>query len=280
MAVGPQRRGARTLGTARAALRALAFLMEHPDGVRADELAAMLGKSLSTAYYLLSSLCAEGFAVHEHGLYRPSALADGRTPADGAAPRQAAGLRSAVDELFLRTQRRSYLAIVQGPAIVVVAARGRQGMPRLLALGSDIRPAAHALALGKVVLSLLPPPALGRYLASGATAFTRRTVTDADALAGELARARREGIAVEREEYRDHLCSVAAPIRRPGGAFVAALGVSSPARGFASELDALAVAIRAVARASGDDLRADCRGASLQASANPPGFLPGAAGRH
>ena len=42
-----------------------------PTGVRADEVAKALGKSVSTAYYLLTSLCEEGFAVHESkGVYR------------------------------------------------------------------------------------------------------------------------------------------------------------------------------------------------------------------
>ena len=55
----------RSLSTARAVLRVLALLAERPEGVRADEVAKTLGKSVSTAYYLLTSLCEEGFAVHE-----------------------------------------------------------------------------------------------------------------------------------------------------------------------------------------------------------------------
>ena len=47
----PARRG---LATARAALQVLAFLEDHPDGVRADDVAEVVGKSASTAYYLLA----------------------------------------------------------------------------------------------------------------------------------------------------------------------------------------------------------------------------------
>ena len=36
-----------------------------------DRVAKVVGKSTSTAYYLLASLCEEGFAVHEGGVYRP-----------------------------------------------------------------------------------------------------------------------------------------------------------------------------------------------------------------
>ena len=61
----------RSLSTARAVLRVLSMLAEHPGGVGAEEVAEALGKSVSTAYYLLTSLCAEGYAVHERrGVYR------------------------------------------------------------------------------------------------------------------------------------------------------------------------------------------------------------------
>ena len=63
----------RGLATARAVLQVLAYLEEHPEGVRADEVAHVVGKSGSTAYYLLASLVEEGFATHDGGLYRPRA---------------------------------------------------------------------------------------------------------------------------------------------------------------------------------------------------------------
>ena len=62
--------GRRGLSTARAVLQVLSLLEQHPDGVRADEVAQVVGKSVSTAYYLLASLVEEGFAVHEGGVYR------------------------------------------------------------------------------------------------------------------------------------------------------------------------------------------------------------------
>ncbi len=73
LARGAGATSSRSLSTARAVLRVLSMLAEQPTGVRADEVAHELGKSTSTAYYLLTSLCEEGFAVHESkGLYRPA----------------------------------------------------------------------------------------------------------------------------------------------------------------------------------------------------------------
>ena len=53
-------RSHRGLSTARAALSVTWLLARAPDGVRADEVAESLGKSVSTAYNLLASLCDEG----------------------------------------------------------------------------------------------------------------------------------------------------------------------------------------------------------------------------
>jgi len=69
-----QTRGSRRgLSTARAALQVAWLLAARPEGVRADHIAETLGKSVSTAYNLLASLCDEGVAErHPGGLYRLS----------------------------------------------------------------------------------------------------------------------------------------------------------------------------------------------------------------
>jgi len=59
------RRPHRGLSTARAALQVTWLLARDPDGVRADEVAHKLGKSVSTAYNLLASLCDAGVAERQ-----------------------------------------------------------------------------------------------------------------------------------------------------------------------------------------------------------------------
>src|SRR5215216_1240409 len=103
--------GGRGLSTARSVLRALRLLSEHPEGVRADRVAVEVGKSVSTAYQLLASLCDEGFAERvEGGLYRFTEPAPVRTPKAVAEDR----LSGAVEELFARTRRRCYLGVIAG----------------------------------------------------------------------------------------------------------------------------------------------------------------------
>jgi DNA-binding IclR family transcriptional regulator len=239
----------RSLSTARAVLRVLALLVERPAGVRADEVALALGKSVSTAYYLLTSLCEEGFAVHESkGVYRPALGLEHLTGAAEQTSPLHDGVAGTVDELFLRTRKRSYLGVVRAGRIEIVAFHGRQGVPRMPGLGSEIKDSAHALAMGKVVLSLLAPQGLSRYIQRGLKAFTPYTIISPQALADELRSVREAGYGVDREEFELNFCCVAAPIFDEQGHFVAALGLSTSAHIFDSDRDALAAEVLDVAR--------------------------------
>jgi DNA-binding IclR family transcriptional regulator len=243
----------RSLTTARSVLRVFALLLERPEGVRADEVARTLGKSVSTAYYLLTSLCEEGFAVHESkGVYRRARGLEELTAAVGehGHPGHSLhdGVAGSVDELFLRTRRRSYLGVVKAGRIEIVAFCGRQGVPRMPGLGSEIRDSAHALAMGKVVLSLLSPSAVARYVARGLTAFTPQTIISPDQLAAELERVRHAGYAMDREEFDENFCCIAAPVFDARGRFVAALGLSMTANIFDSDREQLAPIVVDVAQ--------------------------------
>ncbi|MER3536977.1 MAG: hypothetical protein C4301_05675 [Thermus sp.] len=125
----------RRLSTARQALRVLAYLLTHPEGVVAQEVAQILGKSLTTAYALLNSLVDEGFAKKTERGYRPRIFPQ----------EKGTDLGEALEELYLRTRERSYLVLLdpQGPVLLT---RGRQGQPH--PLGETLPKEWHALALG------------------------------------------------------------------------------------------------------------------------------------
>ncbi len=260
----PASASTRSLSTARSVLRVLSLLVERPGGVRADEVAAALGKSTSTAYYLLTSLCEEGFAVHEaKGIYRPARGLEELTAVAeeaGVSDAISEGLTGTVDELFLRTRKRSYLGVVRAGRIEITTFRGRQGVPRIPGLGNEIRDNAHALAMGKVVLALLDSRGLARYVARGLKSFTPHTITSPQELAAELERVRQDGFAVDREEMAENFCCIAAPIFDQHGRFAAALGMSVTANVFDSEVARLAEVVVEVAQ--------DAAGA---ATANPHG---------
>jgi DNA-binding IclR family transcriptional regulator len=241
----------RGLSTARAVLRVFSFMAHHPEGVTAREVAKELGKSVSTAYYLLASLDEEGFAVHAAGhRYR---LCDGATTSAQPTPDPSAAiaLSHAIDELFARTRRRSYLARVQTGAIVITAVRGRQGIPSVPGLTSRIGRNAHAVAIGKVVLSLLPEHSRRRYIERGLRAYTPRTITSARALLAELDEVHNNQYAIERGEFHPDYSCIAAPILGDRGRFLAVLALSTPNRAFDVEANQLLATVRALATAAG-----------------------------
>jgi DNA-binding IclR family transcriptional regulator len=264
----------RSLSTARAVLRVLSLLMQKPSGVRADEVAGALGKSTSTAYYLLTSLCEEGFAVHESkGMYRPALGLEALTEVAEQAHALHEGLARTVDELFLRTRKRSYLGVVRDGRIEIVAFRGRQGVRRMPGLGSEIRDSAHALAMGKVVLALLGPDGLARYISRGLKSFTPQTITSAQELAAELQQVRRDGFGVDREEFDEDFCCIAAPIFDGHRRFVAALGLSTTPHVFDTDREQLTRTVIDVARGAVAAAHAS-RPDELQAVAEKSSFLP------
>jgi DNA-binding IclR family transcriptional regulator len=241
----------RGLSTARAALQVAWLLAAHPEGVRADHVAETLGKSVSTAYNLLASLCEEGVATHETGgVYRLSpGFRDTVTTGATAPPPELHDLAGLVNDLLAKTHKRSYLAVVRNGELHVVLERGLQGMPKLPGLKPRVGDAAHAVALGKVVLALAGPEVVDRYVrAPGLRRFTAHTITDPDALRAELADVRRRAYAVEREEFDMDFCCLAAPVRDPGGRFLGVLGISMSRRAFDDEHEGLAATLLRVAR--------------------------------
>jgi acetyl-CoA synthetase len=252
---GAEESGARRgLSTARAALQVTWLLARRPEGIRADEVAELLGKSASTAYNVLASLCEEAVAVrHPGGRYRLAPAF--REVVGAAAPREPApqDFTGIADDLLARTHKRSYVGVVEQGRLRIAAERGHRGMPRLPGLDPELNLSVHALALGKVVLALARPEAVERYIAAGLPRFTRHTIADAGALRAELARVRRDGVAVDCEELDADFCCLAAPILDAHGHFLAVAGISMSRRAFDDERPALEETLREVAHVAGFD---------------------------
>jgi IclR family acetate operon transcriptional repressor len=86
----------------------------------------------------------------------------------------------------------------------------------------------HATSAGKVMLAFahrpLPAPPL--------RAFTRRTITDPDALAREIERVRRQGYAEAIEEREEGLSAIAAPVFASMGELAAIVALQGPTARF------------------------------------------------
>lgn len=249
--------GSRSLKTAATVLRALRLLGDHPDGLCATDLAEELGKSAATARYMINTLCEAGYAERDGG--GRCRLSDappwghwGAPPASPVPgdPDPGAVLAEATTELYRLTRQRSYLVRRTGTVVATVTdSRGHQGLAKHPGLGTHVPPVhAHALAMTKVLLATSAEyreavDEEGETL----TRLTPATVTDLAALQAELEDVRRDGVALDREEFAGGFASVAAPVVSPSGAATVALGLSCSARRLALDEDELVDAVRAVA---------------------------------
>jgi IclR family transcriptional regulator, acetate operon repressor len=86
----------------------------------------------------------------------------------------------------------------------------------------------HASGVGKAILAHAAPGRVARLLARGLPRFTATTITDAAALAAELAATRARGWALDEEERSPGMRCVAAPIFNEYGEPVAGVSVSGP----------------------------------------------------
>jgi acetyl-CoA synthetase len=243
-----ERPGGPATAAARSTLRVLALLQDRPDGARAEQIAAAIGTTSQVAGALLRALRDEGFATcDDHGVHR----AELRLPAGMEAARPAAArelsLAALADELFARTHKRSYIGVLDGGAIEIVEVRGRQGLPRLPGMGDRISDAAHASAMGKVVLSLMRDVAVDRYVARGLKVVGPATITDPAVLRAQLAQAHVDGFATDVEELAADFCCVAAPVFAQDGGLRAVAGISMSCRAFEESLEVLSRAVREVA---------------------------------
>jgi IclR family KDG regulon transcriptional repressor len=87
----------------------------------------------------------------------------------------------------------------------------------------------HCTALGKAILSRLPPAEVSQYVARhGLPAVTDRTITDSGRFVEELQRTRERGFALDDEENEIGVRCVAAAVLDHTGQPTAAISVSAP----------------------------------------------------
>jgi DNA-binding IclR family transcriptional regulator len=225
----------------RRTLRALELLAEAPR-TQAD-LAHALDIHRRTARRLLARLVEEGYAEEaqrsRHVAYRatPRLTVLGRKVAEGL-DLIAIGRRHLARLDPARAGTR-FLAALEPDGVRLLEVQeptgaGDRAPTELAPRGGPL----HATAAGKVFLSA-DTALLGEVLNHELLAYTARTlVTRADLLL-ELATARERGYAVEQEEHRAGVRTVASPVVDHGGHVVAAIGAAPAADVAVDELGPL-----------------------------------------
>ena len=221
-AAGPRRE----VGSVARAIALLDALAESEAGLGVNELARRIGVNASTASRLLATLEQGGLVERvPGGPYRLGlkllALSDRVLSRLDVRERARPWLLTLVDE----TGETATLSVPgAGAAITVDFVPAPSSVVSMARLG---RPSvSHATAAGKVMLAFGGDAALSR--GTDLTAYTKRTITDPDALVRELAAVRERGIAEAVGEREPDLAAMAAPVIGRGDELVAIIGLQGP----------------------------------------------------
>lgn len=212
------------------ALSLLEILARSAGGMALTELSAGAGLNISTCHHLLATLVKWGYvakvpgrryALGARGLHLGQAFLK-----QVDLPRRA---QPVIERISADTGETAHLAVLQGGSIITLLKREGRHAVRVDtgALGASDAP--HATATGKAMLAWLPEHEIRRILAlNRMDAFTPNTITDAERLIEELRLVRRNGHALDREEFQPGVVCVGAAIRDHLGAVVGALSASTP----------------------------------------------------
>ena len=232
------------------AFRALECLADAPGPLPLPDLAGLAGLSKTTAFRYLRTLAALGYAEQRaDGRY---SLGPAVNRLGGENARDAA--LQAVAEPYLLALGRQFgetvnLGVPKGRRIhYLVMLKGDK--PQTMQAEAGDSDGLHCTALGKALLAYLPADQVGQHLKAALPRLTPHTIQTRRQLDQALAKVRRFGYAIDREENEIGCVCYAAPVfdqaRRP----VAAISVSIPLQRLTAELDiALAEAVVATAGA-------------------------------
>lgn len=203
-------------------------MAEQP--LSAAEVAKLCNLSRPTAYRLICTLAARGYAAQEDATrYRlgTQALSLSQNLLDSLDLPELA--RSHLRHLSDITNETTYLSMLDGHEILYVGkAESSQSLRTNTKIGS--RNMLHCSSMGKAILAFLPESDQIRLIERlELVANTNNTITDQAALIEHLATIRAQKFAIDNEESEDGIRCVGAPIFDHTGHVFAAISVSGPA---------------------------------------------------
>jgi DNA-binding IclR family transcriptional regulator len=221
-------------GALSSALKALSIIegiVDDGQPVAIGELASRLGLPKPTAHRIAVSLEQEGFLQREPGSRRfvcGSRLIDLAT-----ATLEASALlgprRAILRELSTELGETCNLGVLAGNEIIYLD-RVEAEWPLNLNFRPGSRVPLHCTAIGKLFLSHLPRKQRDKLIAtSPLAARTTNTITDAETLVRQLDEIRRQGFAIDDEEFIAGVVCAAVPVRGRNRRCCAGIAVSAPA---------------------------------------------------
>lgn len=134
-----------------------------------------------------------------------------------------------MEALVQQVQESCSAAVLDATDIIYVLRVPTHKIMRI-SLGVGSRLPAYCTSMGRLLLADLEDEEIRERLAASAReAFTKHTVTEADALFAKVMQARKQGWCLVNQELEEGLISIAAPIVDRAGRAVAALNISGQA---------------------------------------------------
>jgi IclR family acetate operon transcriptional repressor len=193
------------------------------------ELATRTGLNISTCHHLLATLIQRGFAAKVPGrrLYALGAriLYLGHACLQVDLPRRA---QPYLENVNRATGETVHLAALQGDSVITLAVREARHAVRVDTGRLGKVEAPHATSVGKAIMAWLPEDEIRRIVGDGMKRYTDKTITELPALIESLRIVRRNGFALDREEFLPGVICVGAAIRDQAGTVIGAISASTP----------------------------------------------------
>lgn len=220
-------------------------------GLKAKDVIEQTRLNRQTAYHIIHSLAAIGVITKNRdnryvlGL-RTAALADGFKR--HLAPPELLG--PVIREVAARTGETAYaVGWWEGEITVIGTARGSNAVSAS-EVPQGLFGSAHARASGKLLLAMLSPLEREKYIRDHKLeARTAKTICDRTKLERELEQIRKEGFAIDHEEFLIGLCCMAVPVGGPNSGF--AIAFSAPVERFDAKRKILLRTLREISERAG-----------------------------
>jgi DNA-binding IclR family transcriptional regulator len=214
------------------ALKVLATLAVHEQGMGTSELSEELTFTMPTVSRLLRVLAKHGFVQKQPEgkkyVLGKVALDIGRFAHKHIGSQLAAIARPFIDELRDGVEESAILEVMMGDsALLACRANGPHAVGIAVTEGMMIP--AHVSPGAKAILAYSSPEVVERILRGNLPRFTPKTITDPEAFKKNLRDIRRKGVAFAAGEYNLEIFAIGAPVFNHEKEPVAAVVITMPA---------------------------------------------------
>ncbi len=239
----------RTVQSVERAFDILELLAGAEREMQLREITELSGFNPSTCHHLITTLVKRGY-VGQNPRGRTYFISNKVLELSSSRLRQfdITGIASPIlKKLAQLTGESVHLEALQGYELTTLAKLDSTRPVRVGIDGPGKANAAHATATGKAILAWLPETEIARLISEkGLTRFTEKTITDIAGLMEELRLVRRNGFALDNEEFQPDVTCVGSAIRDHAGAVIGSISCSIPTlRAQGDHLEAVTKAVRA-----------------------------------